>query len=56
MIIQAKCRLYWNKLFTIKMANYIKTEKIKFAFLIKGSCTSIQYTSKEILDQLKKSC
>ena len=40
----------------MKMAYYIKTEKMKFAFLIKGSCTSIQYTSKEIkeiLDQLK---
>ena len=28
--------------------------KMKFAFLIKGSCTSIKYTSKEILDKLKK--
>ena len=40
----------------MKMAYYNKTEKIKFAFLIEGSCTSIQYTSKEILDQLIKSC
>ena len=40
----------------MKMTCYIKRKKMKVAFLIKGYCTSIKYTSKEILDQLKKSC